>query len=123
MQSYVASFELEILRNVTMSLKDKLFILFSIASPLLGNIMEERIIPKAVKIAYQVLDNFIDGRIEALVELLGKVEKTSDKEKRDRHIKGFTLGVEFLQALSNKLSDACKILNEELEGVKNGLQG
>lgn len=106
-----------------MSLKDKLFILFSIASPLLGNIMEEKIIPKAVKIAYQVLDNFIDGRIEALVELLGKVEKTSNKEKRDRHIKGFTLGVEFLQALSNKLSDACKVLSEELEGVKNGLQG
>lgn len=106
-----------------MSIKSKLSILLTIASPILGGIMEEKVIPNAVKIAYNVLDNFIDSRIEALVDLFEKASKTKDPEKRERHLKGLRLGLDFLSALSKKMSEACEVLTEELKGIENGLQG
>lgn len=104
-----------------MALKDKLKIALAIASPFLGNIMEEKVIPKAIKIGYELLDNFIDSRIEALVDLLDKATRAMTPEKKERHIKGFTLGLNFLQALAKKLTESCEVLNKELEEMNNGV--
>lgn len=105
-----------------MGVVDKLKFILTIASPFLGNIMEEKVIPNAIKAGYAILDNFIDNRIEALVELLEKATQTMSPEKREKHLKGFTLGLDFLKAVAEKLTEACNVLSKELEEMNDGLQ-
>lgn len=97
-----------------MNFKKLLSELLAFALPYLKKLIESKIVPALKRKAYQRLDDFANDRIEDLSELLEKIKKTDNEEKKKRHLEGFRLGVEALIAIGEKLQKAGELLAKEI---------
>lgn len=97
-----------------MNFKALLSELLAFALPYLKKLIESKIVPALKRKAYERLDDFASDRIEDLSELLEKIKKTDNEEKKKRHLEGFKLGVEALTAIGEKLQKAGELLAKEI---------
>lgn len=96
-------------------LKERIAQIVIKAFPILKVLLEEQVIPRLKRRAYELFDNFADDRIEDLTELVDKIKNTNDSEKRKRHLKGFSLGIQTIRAIAEKLLEACDVLEKEVK--------
>lgn len=96
-------------------LKEQIAKIIIKAFPILKRLLEEQVIPRLKKRAYELFDNFADDRIEDLTDLVEKIKKTEDEDKKEKHLKGFSAGVSAIRAIAEKLLEACDVLEKEIQ--------
>lgn len=101
-----------------MSLKSKIKGIIIAAFPIIKKLLDEEVIPRLKKRAYEALDNFTDDRIEDLTDLLDKIKETDNEVKKEAHIKGFRLGINTLKAIATKILETCSAMEDELKELE-----
>lgn len=105
-----------------MKFKELIEPLLSMVVPLIKEFVESKIIPALIRNTYEKFDDAANKMIEKLSDLVDKIQSTNDEQKRERHLKGFELGIKTLRVISEKLTQACDILENEVCDFKNGTE-
>lgn len=77
-----------------------------ITAPFIKELFQSKVVPKAQRKAYEVLDTVGDERIESLVRLKEKALEEENPVKKLAYEEGLKLGVSALRAIGQKLIQA-----------------
>jgi hypothetical protein len=101
-------------RKYTMNVLDIIVKFLKLSAPFIAKLIASKVVPKAKRKAYELLDGFVDDRIEDLVKLVNKAKNEKDGVKKAAHIEGLRLGVATLKAICTKLEIGLNHLNNIL---------
>jgi hypothetical protein len=86
-----------------MNVIDVIIRFLKLSAPFIIGLVKSKVVPKAKRKAYELLDTFVDERIHDLIKLVEKAKNEKDGIKKDAHIEGLRLGIATLQAICDKL--------------------
>lgn len=94
-------------------LLEALKFILTLAIPAIKNLIESQVVPRVKRLAYEKLDDRVDGLIHDLAQNASKIATEDNDVKKLAYTEGTKLGIDTLRAIATKLNKAA----DEIEKV------